>query len=46
MQWDLFLRGTRAKTVGGLKKNDLMVSKRGKIVSKKMSKNGKSLYKK
>merc|ERR1711988_1385417 len=29
------LRGTKEKTVGGLRKTDLMKNKRGKIVSKK-----------
>merc|ERR1712167_435887 len=31
------LRGTKEKTAGGLKKSDLFMNKRGKIVSKKQS---------
>merc|ERR1712036_180471 len=31
------MRGTKEKTVGGLKKSDLIINKRGKIVSKKQS---------
>merc|ERR1712025_199430 len=38
-------RGTKAKTVGGLKKTDLIKSKRGKVVSKKSSLHGEKAYK-
>merc|ERR1712188_104431 len=37
-------RGSKAKTVGGLTKSDLVMNKRGKIVSKKTSANGKKNY--
>merc|ERR1712185_875344 len=37
----MVLRGTKAKTVGGLKASDLFKNKRGKIVSKKASAKGK-----
>merc|ERR1711918_270355 len=37
----MVLRGTKAKTVGGLKASDLYKNKRGKIVSKKASAKGK-----
>merc|ERR1712224_636738 len=37
-------RGTKVKTVGGLKKSDLVKSKAGKIVSKKQQARGKGLY--
>merc|ERR1712139_667368 len=37
----MVLRGTKAKTVGGLKASDLTKNKNGKIVSKKMSAKGK-----
>merc|ERR1712178_63087 len=37
-------RGTKAKTVGGLTKSDLVVNKRGKIVSKKTAAHGKKQY--
>merc|ERR1711959_729141 len=37
-------RGTKAKTVGGLTKTDLVENKRGKIVSKKALANGKKAY--
>merc|ERR1712166_160076 len=37
-------RGTKAKTTGGLTKNDLVKNKRGKIVSKKLLANGKKAY--
>merc|ERR1719222_1140068 len=37
-------RGSKEKTSGGLKKGDLMKNKDGKIVSKKLSANGKKLY--
>merc|ERR1712166_576854 len=36
--------GTKAKTIGGLTKNDLIKSKTGKIVSKKRSALGKKAY--
>ena len=36
--WQVF-KGTRERTAGGLKKKDLMMNKRGKIVSKKASAN-------
>ena len=36
--------GTKTKTYTGLKKTDLFMNKRGKIVSKKMSANGKKAY--
>merc|ERR1712107_450517 len=39
-------RGSKEKTVGGLKKSDLTKSKTGRIVSKKASLNGKKAYKK
>merc|ERR1712164_12275 len=38
-------RGNKDKTVGGLKKTDLIKSKSGKIVSKKASAAGKRAYK-
>merc|ERR1712003_246743 len=38
-------RGTKVKTVGGLKKTDLMKNKAGKIVSKKSSAAGKKAFK-
>merc|ERR1712070_1030753 len=37
-------RGTKEKTSGGLKKSDLVKSKSGKIVSRKMSAAGKKAY--
>merc|ERR1711904_190936 len=37
-------RGTKASTVGGLTKANLMRNKNGKIVSKKASANGKKAY--
>merc|ERR1712138_184624 len=37
-------RGSKAKTVGGLTKTDLVQNKRGKIVSKKLLANGKKAY--
>merc|ERR1712098_345669 len=40
----LVLRGSKQKTVGGLTKNMLMKNKRGKIVSRKSSANGKRRY--
>merc|ERR1712183_469388 len=36
--------GTRVKTSGGLKKEDLTRNKRGKVVSKKMHANGKQAF--
>ena len=39
-------KGTADKTKGGLKKADLMMNKRGKVVSKKMNKNAIKQYKK
>merc|ERR1712187_251876 len=38
------LRGTKAKTGGGLTKDMLMKNKRGKIVSKKASANGRKAF--
>ena len=40
----MVLCGSKSKTVGGLKASDLTRNKRGKIVSKKMSANGKKAY--
>merc|ERR1712190_310672 len=40
----LVFRGTREKTVGGLKRDGLMKNKRGKIVSKKASAAGKRSF--
>merc|ERR1719389_931565 len=40
----LVLRGTKEKTVGGIKKGDLFKNKRGKIVSKKASAAGKRSF--
>jgi len=37
-------RGNKDKTVGGLKKTDLVMNKRGKIVSKKASAQGKRRF--
>merc|ERR1719492_506200 len=39
-------RGTKARTVGGLKKSDLVRNKQGKVVSKKGSAAGKRRYQK
>ena len=39
-------RGSKAKTVGGLAKTDLMKNKRGKVVSKKTHAAGKKAFKK
>merc|ERR1712212_1278788 len=36
--------GTKAKTVGGLQKKDLVKSKSGKVVSRKQSEAGKKSY--
>merc|ERR1711915_1064514 len=38
-------KGTKVKTVGGLKKSDLKKNKNGKVVSIKASANGKKAYK-
>merc|ERR1712157_558473 len=38
-------RGTKEKTVGGLKKSDLMKNKNGKVVSKKSNAAGKKAFK-
>merc|ERR1719281_519044 len=40
----LVFRGSKEKTGGGLKKSDLTKSKTGKIVSKKASARGKTVY--
>merc|ERR1712232_1448908 len=39
-KWQV-LKGTRAKTKGGLSKSDLTKNKNGKVVSKKLSARGK-----
>ena len=44
-KWQVW-NGTRERTVGGLRKKDLMRSKSGKIVSKKLAQKGRSLMKK
>ena len=44
-KWQVW-NGTRTKTVGGLTKKDLMKSKSGKIVSKKLASRGRNLMKK
>merc|ERR1712086_898289 len=41
----LVFRGSREKTSGGLTRDSLMKNKRGKIVSKRSSANGKRRYK-
>merc|ERR1712107_434155 len=41
----LVLRGSKERTVGGLRSSALMRNKRGKIVSKRASANGKQRYK-
>merc|ERR1712098_346114 len=41
----LVFRGSKVKTIGGLKKESLMKNKRGKIVSKRASAHGKHAYK-
>merc|ERR1712071_441843 len=41
----MVFRGAKEKTVGGLTQASLMKNKRGKIVSKKSSANGKRLFK-
>merc|ERR1712013_288681 len=38
-------KGSKVKTVGGLKKSDLIKSKSGKVVSKKSHAHGKKAYK-
>merc|ERR1719517_121424 len=40
----MVLRGSKAKTVGGLKKENLKKNKEGKIVSKKASESSKKRY--
>merc|ERR1719217_1000378 len=40
----LVLRGSKEKTTGGLKKDDLVKNKRGKVVSKRQSALGKRRY--
>merc|ERR1711985_148795 len=40
----IVFRGGKEKTVGGLAKSDLIKNKRGKIVSKKQSAQGKKAY--
>merc|ERR1712078_396144 len=40
----LVFRGSKAKTVGGLQRTDVMKNSYGKIVSKKGSANGKKRY--
>merc|ERR1712039_313752 len=40
----MVFNGRKEKTIGGLKKDSLMRNKRGKIVSKKASANGKTRY--
>merc|ERR1719188_2249977 len=42
-KWQVF-KGTKAKTVGGLKKSDLKKSKSGKVVSAKQSNAAKKRY--
>merc|ERR1719409_1537472 len=44
MAKSVVFRGSKAKTVGGLTKNDLVQNKRGKIVSKKLLAHGKKAY--
>merc|ERR1719359_1176413 len=41
----MVLRGSKAKTVGGLKASDLTKNKAGRIVSKKQSARAKKLFK-
>merc|ERR1711862_1014400 len=41
----LVFHGKRVKTVGGLKQDDLMKNKRGKVVSKRSAAQGKRHYK-
>merc|ERR1719265_1472463 len=40
----LVLRGSKEKTTGGLKKDDLIKNKRGKVVSKRQSALGKRRF--
>merc|ERR1719327_2112471 len=40
----MVFRGTKAKTVGGLTKSDLVKTKTGRVVSKKQQAKGKGLY--
>merc|ERR1719235_832827 len=40
----LVLRGSKEKTVGGIRRDGLMKNKRGKVVSKRASANGKRRY--
>merc|ERR1719231_1824101 len=44
MAKSVVFRGSKAKTVGGLTKNDLVQNMRGKIVSKKLLAHGKKAY--
>lgn len=44
-KWQVW-NGTRQRTVGGLTKKDLVKSKSGKVVSKKLAAKGRSLMKK
>merc|ERR1711982_264837 len=44
MAKSVVFRGTKAKTYTGLTKSDLVLNKRGKIVSKKQASNGKKAY--
>jgi hypothetical protein len=43
-KWQVF-KGTRQRTVGGLTKADLTLSKSGKVVSKKKLERGRKLFK-
>jgi len=40
----LVMEGKKEKTSGGLKKDDLIINKRGQVVSKRQSARGKELY--
>merc|ERR1712127_1154544 len=44
MAKSVVFRGSKAKTVGGLTKGDLIKNKRGKVVSKKSMAHGKKAY--
>merc|ERR1719235_2285884 len=44
MAKSVVFRGSKAKTVSGLTKSDLVQNKRGKIVSKKLLAHGKKAY--
>ena len=44
MAKSVVFRGSKAKTYTGLTKSDLVLNKRGKIVSKKQASNGKKAY--